>query len=68
MFAEQPPVWGTAVNIHNKVVQLADGLKIAALGGAGPIHIIDDETKEKNIIYPNAAYPYGSEENYKVAV
>ena len=47
---------------------MADGLKIAALGGAGPIHIIDDETKEKNIIYPNAAYPYGSEENYKVAV
>lgn len=47
-----------------KVKQLANGLKIAAMGGAGPIHVIEQGSTEKKLIWPHAAYPYKNDEVY----
>lgn len=66
MFREEPPVWGSAVNVHMKVLQLADGLKVAGLGGSGPIHMIANG--EKKLIWPDSAYPHGTEEGFSLAV
>ena len=47
---------------------MSDGLKIAGLGGSGPIHYIEKDSKEEKRIWVNSAYPYFTDDDYKEAL
>lgn len=65
MFSQNPPQWGTSVNVHLKSYELASGLHLASMGGAGPIHAISKTTGLKELIWPHAPYPFKTDVEYK---
>ena len=68
MFSLKPPQWGTAINMHSKVIKLAEGLSIIGFGGSAPIHVVEAGSTEQKPIWEKSSYPFGTEENFKVAL
>lgn len=68
MFSQNPPQWGTAVNLHSKVMKLAEGLSIIGFGGSAPIHVIEAGSVNEKPIWETSSYPYGTEDNFKTSL